>query len=1020
MRAAGLERLTDDQAQIIGHFFAGGPALFSSHAGAGKLTAIVIGFAAWLMAVRAECAPGRAPLAVLLTNHPEDALQAAEIFRSLVKGTALSAAAVSQGRDVPRMREIAEGIDFLAGPVSLLETEAERSGIAKDALARMAVYRAEEFAGARAPGAAALKRFLEAADPQVAANLIFLVNGRNATAERSMRARYPGSLVVRQPGRWRLPRVYEEFRLVKRNGRMTEIGRILGETDPSLRILLVASRRRAEEIAGRIAADGVAVESAFDVRTPAEAQRLLDRAGGVRCVASTEVAAKNFAPGSFDMAVFAEPPTTAEQYERCLSRACFDPAAERPRFGRCVTIYLTTQYDDFAALRDEVGLDHWRLVNAQDAKIAAERIGLIGDEELRRAVETECWRALAAALPPETELSGMPEWLDPEVLEPDEDDDDFEDFGDDDGTEAEAGAEAEDEAEDDFAWLEEAYSDFDPEAGDEASAAADAESAEGAEGEEASPHRRTLTIRAGYVPHEVEGPAVTITEPLSSNTVELRAAQARMRREMKSFGRMTHQMVGKRGTIRRERKREAAPQEIEGILAFKSDRRGKPAQGNAAGKKNRKAFAKNGQKKYAKDFRQKKAVAKKQRQNALPAFLEETPAEALTLPMTPVAAEEGMLGAAAAATPAPETAAAPKKAKPQRKGRGLRSTMQKRREARERRAQEKAAKAQNARPEGEGGAPEARAEAAPKAAERPAESPAREAAPEVHADARRAPAAAPSEGERSERPEGAERADRVEGAEGQDGGKSGRRERFGKNRRNGKYGRNGKFRRKDRNAGANAAAEGAPAPAAAQDAAPAAAQSAAKPVAEAQPKPAEGGAAGASEQAPRPKAETPAKARPKFKQKRQKKSFERRKPHAQGQEGGKAERPPRDFDDDNFGNSIHYKPRGEARAPVMPWQMPSAYDAARPATLSFAQTMPGADDRAGVRTLFGAESGQPGNRMPGAADGNRRQDARKGSGGGKPGKKFGKFNRGFKKRGRRDGGSGGDSAPPAPAGANEG
>lgn len=96
----------------------------------------------------------------------------------------------------------------------------------------------------------------------------------------------------------------------------------------------------------------------------------------------------------------------------------------------------------------------------------------------------------------------------------------------------------------------------------------EADSEAGDVSEEApQPHRRTLTIRSDYRPSEAHEPTVTITEPLSSNTVELRAAQDRMRRAMKGGEKLTHQMVGKRGTIRQSKRRREEPMpEMEGIL----------------------------------------------------------------------------------------------------------------------------------------------------------------------------------------------------------------------------------------------------------------------------------------------------------------------------------------------------------------------------------------------------------------------------------------------------------------------
>lgn len=83
-----------------------------------------------------------------------------------------------------------------------------------------------------------------------------------------------------------------------------------------------------------------------------------------------------------------------------------------------------------------------------------------------------------------------------------------------------------------------------------------AEPAQSDESEAAAPVRRTLTIRAGYVPSKVKPqvPQIEINEPLSSNTVELRAAQARERRSAgKTGGPLTHQLADKHGRIRRLR-----------------------------------------------------------------------------------------------------------------------------------------------------------------------------------------------------------------------------------------------------------------------------------------------------------------------------------------------------------------------------------------------------------------------------------------------------------------------------------
>ena len=97
LEAAGLADLTVDQCEIIRRFLAGERTLVSGHDGAGKLTALVIGFAAKALASRRSLETGRLPEGLLITNHPEDAIVAAALFERLTHGSGLKAAGVSIG-----------------------------------------------------------------------------------------------------------------------------------------------------------------------------------------------------------------------------------------------------------------------------------------------------------------------------------------------------------------------------------------------------------------------------------------------------------------------------------------------------------------------------------------------------------------------------------------------------------------------------------------------------------------------------------------------------------------------------------------------------------------------------------------------------------------------------------------------------------------------------------------------------------------------------------------------------------
>ena len=1034
LEAQGIRRLTVDQLEIIRCLRSKVRTMFSAHEGAGKLTALMAAFAAEAMTSSRALAKGRRPQHLLITNHAEDAVNAAALFEKFTAGTGLKGAGVSIGRTVPRNYEIDAGLDFAAGPVDYLEETLERSGLDLSVLKTAAVYGIDEFLENTA-----LWKRLVAVAPKMEARrgLVFTMDYRHPEVERDVAAFFPGTRIVRLEGRWREPEIFEDFRLVSGRGRKPEILSLIENAEHDGHALVVATKRRAAELLDLLVERGWTAPGSLGILTPDDGVEYWEKVKTLKAVVATETIAKLFPDGSFDQVIFADPPTSAAQYERCLVKAVFAPSAGRPRFGHSTVLYVKSQIDEFEMLRTEVGSSSWRLSNVHEQKLSAGFEDYVDHGESAEGRKAACLEMLkrrlpdleallgskadaqkadeatpaqvpaaaekpaaeeaqpeqhlfeletaggaleayaqdlqvsqveevpteeaepALSAPAETAVAGLqttdsvpasetvemsngleapqeaaeqneplqgslveaempeePAEAQPAVVEDDQEaseaasEDALEEVeetdadeiseaseaieednqtsgepeeaeeaeGAEEEPEGDAGEEIDEEAdedsdeasedeEDDFSWIEEAYGvdaedseesdeyeddvDYDDDSEDEASDDDDAEALEEA------PQRRTLTIRAGYVPHKRKDqePSVTITEPLSSNTVELRAAQARMRREMKSNGRMTHQMVGKRGTIRRDKQRKDQPMgEVEGILsAVQPVKRKKP--GTFVKKKTQGGFVQNKDGKFAgkkQDF-QKPFKKKKPFQGEQPPRLPaEENRDALLLPMSAPAAPAGLL-------PPPDQMES-KQERPKkefRKGRSLRAAMLKRREERE----------------------AARAKA--------------QALGETQAPASAAGGDIPPSAN---------------------------------------FGFPGE--------GSNAQ------PAAVVQSADAASN------------PAAGNA---------PEAEKPFAKKKPWNNKKFKKPFRKKTPEQMGGDevdpfnrADPAERsnfPRDDMDDDNFGNSIHYRMKSERKPEVMPWQTASAYGAEdRPATLSFAQTMPGAADRTGLHTVFGGGS----------------------------------------------------------------
>ncbi len=454
-----------------------------------------------------------------------------------------------------------------------------------------------------------------------------------------------------------------------------------------------------------------------------------------------------------------------------------------------------------------------------------------------------------------------------------------------------------------------------------------------------APHRRTLTIRADYVPREEDEPMVMITEPLSSNTVELRAAQERMRRAMRGDGRLTHQMVGRRGTVRRQKRGQNAPMgEVEGILAANpgarlpgekaQKKRQKPAK-QAARKTRPQSVAQNAQGKAGRTDRVQKKDRRSQKLRSRPADQTDAP----LLPTVDFAASEALTVPTAAISPAdlpPDALGLP--------GGGESRPVKQRRNAKKRSG--KSVKA---------------AQGAENAA-----TPAASAAPVA-------------DGASGEKPR----------------------------RQRGKFGRRDDRRKRREDGAVNGAESGA-----APQEAPALVAPLAKAARADQPDQSGQLDSGASAPAgaARGAKSGQRKDRPEGKRRN---AFRKKGPKLPQPYGGEAQpdfpgaqsfpgdswRYSDDDADDNFGNTIDFKPRSGKRSGAMPWQTADAYGLDRPQALSFAQTTPVDRDefREGFRTSFGGDAPglKPENpkgkfrkfKKPGFKGGSRKGPRRQGQGG---------------------------------------
>lgn len=487
-------------------------------------------------------------------------------------------------------------------------------------------------------------------------------------------------------------------------------------------------------------------------------------------------------------------------------------------------------------------------------------------------------------------------------------------------------------------------SEYTQDSGDASSEETHAES-----GEEATPHRRTLTIRSDYVPRQEYATTVTITEPLSSSTVELRSSQERMRRAMRGSEKLTHQMVGKRGTVRRPRRGAEAPMaEAEGILAAKpgarlpgEKRKGQKSQKNQKNLKTPGMYGVEGQKLDRADRGNRADGSKRQRPKNKPPrqpVVDYATSEALTVPglvAMPVGlpmddGEERLERSNRLGRPErlerPERTERSDRSNKNRQDRARNRRNDNRNDAKsdegqgrsnkkrwsDRRNNRRQQQRENATVDGAQTNDLAMTQTAPEGLSSVP------AVPSVAMDGslptsqpvQAAPVAAPvmsetSSGVANEAAEGASTAPTVptaptdaatstEGAEG-DGKKKFKPRR---NNRNQKWSKDGEGNgRRDRRQGKKNSRQRIPSPLGEDDRLP----------------------MGAPGDFPRWS----------------------------------------DADDDNFGNSINFKPSAKSRKSANPWQTAGAYDIDRPQTLTFAQTMPMEDRREGLSTSFLGNAARP-------------------------------------------------------------
>ncbi len=359
----GFEEPTPIQALAIPIIQAGRDVTAQAQTGTGKTAAFGIPL------IETIDASLRAPQAIVLCPTRELCIQIAEEFSQLLAHfPRIAVLPVYGGQPIERqLRALHSGVQIVIGTPGRVMDHLERRTLMLDNVKIVVLDEADQMLdmGFRDDIELILKKV-----PQERQTLLFSATLPQPIIDISKRFQKKPEFVKVQYAELTVPKIEQSYIEVKDRDKLDVLCRLVDLVDPQLAIIFCNTKRRAEELAGKVKARGYRAEELHGDMKQSQRDRVMGgfRKGSIDILIATDVAARGIDVDDVDMVINFDVPQDVEYYVHRIGRT-----GRAGKAGRAVTFVTSRDYTKLHEIQKYARIQIPRMPAPSESDVAETR-----------------------------------------------------------------------------------------------------------------------------------------------------------------------------------------------------------------------------------------------------------------------------------------------------------------------------------------------------------------------------------------------------------------------------------------------------------------------------------------------------------------------------------------------------------------------------------------------------------------------------------------------------------------------
>jgi ATP-dependent RNA helicase DeaD len=388
----GFEEPTPIQALAIPLIQAGRDVTAQAQTGTGKTAAFGIPI------IEKVDASHRTIQAIVLCPTRELAIQIAEEFSELLAHLPrISVLPVYGGQPIDRqLRALHTGVNIVIGTPGRVMDHLRRRTLSLDEVSTVVLDEADQMLdmGFRDDIELILKKI-----PQKRQTLLFSATLPQPIIDISKRFQNKPEFVRVEYAELTVPQIEQSYIEVKEREKLDVLCRLIDIADPHLSIIFCNTKRRAEELAGKVKARGYRAEELHGDMKQSQRDRVMNgfRKGSIEILIATDVAARGIDVEDVDMVINFDVPQDVEYYVHRIGRT-----GRAGKSGRAVTFVAPKDFTKLREIQHYAKIQIPRIPVPTQSDVAETRTRSIM-EKVRDTIKTGGLEAFVRIIEQETE-----------------------------------------------------------------------------------------------------------------------------------------------------------------------------------------------------------------------------------------------------------------------------------------------------------------------------------------------------------------------------------------------------------------------------------------------------------------------------------------------------------------------------------------------------------------------------------------------------------------------------------------